>query len=1010
MFCPVHCLNPFEWLLQLLTAIEMGEICWPQSLMQARVVMLAKTAEPPTGPLQVRPITITSRIYRTWSRYRSMQISKHLQSMLPPEISATAAGVSADQLAASIMCEVEESHYIDEPKYGMTLDLVKCYNRIPRQPILMAMQAMGIPLPYLTALESMFMQLERILQISSQVGSPARSTSGVPEGCCFSTICMLSLTAWITKILQDSQPDATCVAYADNWEVIAQELHVLRNAVTMLWDFIHELQMEIAPDKSWTWATHAEARKALREMRIHDQTIPVRLVATDLGCDVTYCHRISKVTSKKRLAKAKRVLARVAQRRVPMPFRKKMTNQLSQSVSGYGSELVYIPKSAFKSIRAACCKSIGKARGGANPHLAMHVSGLTRDPQISLALRKCFFWRRFFTKFPAYRRPFLERLATPTAKLRAGPAAAFRRTMLDLGWACLESGSIQHSRGWKFNWVHCSRRFLCRMLEHAWSRHVCNMAKSRKMFDITQVDFAGVRQAIAKLSDEQIAAAENLFSGKHVTNDALVHYSKGADSPCCPMCEMTDSRFHRMCECSALAAIREKYPGVLQWFRGKPKATSVYGLLPFDDHWLKSRCTEATVTFFVECRADVNKPRVDVFTDGSASYVDNFSMTHAAGAYVIHDGGVKTLQHAEMLPGCDHIPFRAEAWAILLAMRDVYTLDLYTDCQAALLVCEQMIRCRHTGQQPRFRDHHDVWDAVWRLMLTRPVGCVRFFKVTAHQDPSFLGDPALQFRSRMNNKVDAVAKQCVKSFLRGKLRLMDAEEQAREKDIKMLSNALSMWHELNATTLTKIRKDTTCSGLMPAFVIPFSPENSAICQCDISDDVCDQCPFGATFARRVRAYFHMLPWDCSQAPVSALEVYIDYCLFTGSVVPVRVDDATDPSTKEQFALPDLDISADSFQVPLVTQSRTWVRMIKWILARWPNAPMAPKQRLKSLAMVGYLMPAFSLSGYPKFRSGILPRQHLWQFFHANGKVHQSLGRMWKPPRSAVPMQVAQAGA
>ena len=159
-----------------------------------------------------------------------------------------------------------------------------------------------------------------------------------------------------------------------------------------------------------------------------------------------------------------------------------------------------------------------------------------------------------------------------------------------------------------------------------------------------------------------------------------------------------------------------------------------------------------------------------------------------------------------------------------------------------------------------------------------------------------------------------------------------------------------------------------------------------------------------------RAYFHLLPWDCGQAPVSALEIYIDFCITTGSVAPVRIDDPENPSTKECFALPDLDISADSFQVPLVTQSRTWVRMIKWVLARWPNAPMSTKQRLKGLAMIGYTMPAFSLTGCPSFRAGILPRQHLWRFFHHNGKIHNSLGRKWMPPRHAPAAQYAQAGA
>ena len=78
-----------EWLLVVLREIGTGDMQWPPSLMTSRVVLLGKTDEPPTSPLQIRPITIASRIYRNWSRYRSMQIVKHLQQMLLLELAQT---------------------------------------------------------------------------------------------------------------------------------------------------------------------------------------------------------------------------------------------------------------------------------------------------------------------------------------------------------------------------------------------------------------------------------------------------------------------------------------------------------------------------------------------------------------------------------------------------------------------------------------------------------------------------------------------------------------------------------------------------------------------------------------------------------------------------------------------------------------------------------------------------------------------------------------------------------
>ena len=245
-----------QWLLDLLGQIEAANMPWPKSLMQARVIMLGKTEHAPTSPLQIRPITIASRIYRTWSRYRALQISRHLQSLLPREIAGTAAGVGADQLIATLTCEIEDAHYRNSPKMGATVDLVKCFNQIPRQPIIAAVILLGIPERYLHALDSMFAQMTRLLEIAQQIGDPCHSTTGVPEGCCFSTVCMLSLTAWVTRRLELAAPDSSCVAYADNWEILASSIQTLSDAIGELWSMVTALRMEVAVDKSWTWATH----------------------------------------------------------------------------------------------------------------------------------------------------------------------------------------------------------------------------------------------------------------------------------------------------------------------------------------------------------------------------------------------------------------------------------------------------------------------------------------------------------------------------------------------------------------------------------------------------------------------------------------------------------------------------------------------------------------------------------------------------------------------------------
>ena len=995
-------------LLQLLSMIENAVIQWPPSLMWARVVMLAKSDQPPQNPLQTRPITIISRLYRTWSRYRSFQIIAHIQAQLPPAIAGTAKGVSSEMLAAHVLCEVENAHQSNHAKLGVTVDLVKCFNRIPRRPVLAALAKMGVPQAYLTALNAMFQQLSRFLEIGGQIGEPQTSTSGVPEGCCFSIVCMLALTAWTSAIIEAASDTTACVAYADNWELIADSYNALVDALTAMIRFVDDLHVEIASDKSWVWATHAPERKLLREVSILGRSFPLKHVSTDLGCDVSYGRCITKLTTKKRIAKAKRVLARVGKKQWPKKVKCSVAKQLAPAIISYGSELTFYSKTDFKGTRAACCRAVCRSRGGANPHLALFAPGDAVDPQLILAIRKCMFWRRYFQRFPVHREPFLERVANPTSRLRAGPALVFRRTMADLGWKCHEGGVMTHNQGWCINWLLCSRRFLRKMLEKSWNLHVSEVAASRKKFDIPLIDVSIVRKTVEKLEDMQRGDFINFLIGKHVTNDALVHYSKGATSNKCPLCDEVDSRSHRIHHCTGLCDIRNKYPDVLTWLQTKAEAVGEYALLPYGLEKVDARFSHDPVPIDVPVPDwHQHDPHVQhcIYTDGSADFNHDFVLTVASGAYVCVQDGKVSSTVSEMVPGYDHSSYRGEIWALLLALRDFVFATIHTDSAAVCSVANYLIKCRISGECPSFRDHHDLWNCVWRMLLTRPKDAVRVLKVKAHLGVSCALDPVTHQHTIWNDKADAAAKQCIKTFLKGKKRVLTQACASRDADGCLHLRFANMWCEMTAKCREVVRREQPVNrSLMPVFHVSFYVLNAITCVCKVPKHVLAECPLGPVFAERVRQYFDGLRWDLSQEPIGLLHLYFDFCLHTKTMAPVSVPNA---SGVEEFLLADQSIAADALRPALVVQSRTWNKMIKWLLKVWGNPPFALIPKAKSLSRYGYPFGAVSLSGSPDLRAKDASMQHLWNYFHVNGAVASSLSRSWQP---RVPITAAQAGA
>lgn len=182
----------------------------------------------------------------------------------------------------------------------------------------------------------------------------------------------------------------SCLAYADNWAIITSALEQLDKAVSALTDLVRLLRMRIAPDKSWTWATHAKQRRDLKEICIDGAAVPMKLMGVELGCDMSYCRKTTKKVSQKRIGKVVRVLKRVGKRVMPTSFKNRMAKQLVAGITGYGSELVYHTPSDLRTLRTATCAAMGRSRAGNNPYLTTHMT--TGCTDISLALLKRIFF------------------------------------------------------------------------------------------------------------------------------------------------------------------------------------------------------------------------------------------------------------------------------------------------------------------------------------------------------------------------------------------------------------------------------------------------------------------------------------------------------------------------------------------------------------------------------------------------------------------------------------------
>ena len=143
--------------------------------------------------------------------------------------------------------------------------------------------------------------------------------------------------------------------------------------------------------------------------------------------------------------------------------------------------------------------------------------------------------------FPDRRGPFLDRLVNRNWRSGAGMTKQLFEAFNEVGWTWTDAETMVHSSGLHLKWLQDSVTFVNNVLEKAWIRHVAAQIHWPN-FDIESFDAQAFARCVKKRSPRQQGILMTLACGKHVTMDALVHYSQRVESKQCPFCTEEDSK------------------------------------------------------------------------------------------------------------------------------------------------------------------------------------------------------------------------------------------------------------------------------------------------------------------------------------------------------------------------------------------------------------------------------------------------------------------------------------
>ena len=250
---------------------------------------------------QYRPITIFSVAYRCWSSIRAKQLLTHLSQFAPPSCAGNLPHKSTCDVWYSILSAIEMSHHTGQELAGSVVDLVKCFNLLPRFPVLKVMQPFGVANEILCGWASAQVAMKRRFKLRSCTGPGISSVTGFAEGCALSVTAMLAVNLVVHKWMSLKYPNTVLYSFVDNLELLSPNADEAIKSLEELLQFTAVLDVQIDHSKTYLWSTQSGGRKVLRSSPIGQNSYRVAHHARGLGGHMAYTKQQTNSTLIRRL-------------------------------------------------------------------------------------------------------------------------------------------------------------------------------------------------------------------------------------------------------------------------------------------------------------------------------------------------------------------------------------------------------------------------------------------------------------------------------------------------------------------------------------------------------------------------------------------------------------------------------------------------------------------------------------------------------------------------------------
>lgn len=654
-------------IVRIVNDIERGSQ-WPQSCVLGLISSLQKHDRAKTAA-DYRPICVFSLIYRCWASYRAKEMLNWLAMISPPTLMGSCPGRDASMVWYQIAGLIEEGNLHDSSCAGLIADLTKCFNNLPRIPVMLLARKYGIPSQLCRTWQAAITAMPRRFLANGAVSGEHYSCNGFPEGDPLSVVAMMLINLAMNDYMTRWNPLAECWSYVDDWQVTAHDAQDIIQGFQGLQEFTALLDIPMDDDKSAVWSTGSGDRRDFRQ-----EALPVAYHGRNLGGHLTYCKTITNYTIKSRIAKQTELWTWLTKSYAPSPQKVLALIVVAWPRCLHGISINVLGAKHFTKLRTKAVQCLGDHRKGTSPILHLScIQNPKADPEFFAIWITIKHFRGYCNPQVAF--PIIDFLLHhKPIQERSGPCSIFLFRINQLGWTWKEGGAIEDHEQMPLHITNDPIQLLWARAKHAWWARTLTIVSSRPGF--SGLEHADVGTSVASLDNftsDQKQLLVVAMNGSFYTRDKLFATGAFPDRQC-PWCDATDSQFHRHWECPHHQNSRDQIPpAIFQKLEGQAECMLEHGWcqdsparICFQQKLLQQ--PDLTEEFFVE------PPDQDIqhlFTDGSCLASGCPDLRVATWGVVIAQLETDSFTPVAMgpLPGLYQTIFRAEATAYISACK-----------------------------------------------------------------------------------------------------------------------------------------------------------------------------------------------------------------------------------------------------------------------------------------------------------------------------------------------------